>query len=181
MAIRNAKGQMERDIGQAALDAEAAELRAMRWSYPAIAAHQGCAVSTAFSRVKRAIASVPYEAVDELRRVELDSLDELERKAREVLLATHLRVDHGKVIEIDGVPMVDDEPVLRAAQTILRIKDMRAKLTGEYAPSRSRVEVVTEDVIDAEIRALEQELARNADSQSGDPRPAREAAEAERA
>lgn len=156
MATRKANGQRERDIEQAKLDTEAAELRVLRLSYPEIARRQNCSVSTAYDRVKRAIAAVPYEAIEELRRVELESLDELEQRAREVLLAEHVKVDHGKVIEIDGVKLLDDGPVLNAITSILRIKDMRAKLTGEYAPVKveSDVRHSVQSDLDREIAGL---------------------------
>jgi hypothetical protein len=155
------KRSQERTIDQARVDTEAAELRAQRLTYPQIAAKQGCSVSTAYQRVRRAIASVPYEAVEELRRVELESLDELEQRVREVLVRAHVKIDHGRVIrdEDTGAPMLDDAPVLAAAQQLLRIKDMRAKLTGAYAPTKSAVTVITEDAVDAAIRDLESELA----------------------
>lgn len=173
MTTRKSNGQRERDIEQARLDTEAAELRCQRLSYPEIASRQTCAVSTAYERVQRAIAAVPYEAVDELRRVELESLDELETKAREVLLATHYKVDHGKVICLteDGDPLLDDAPVLQAITSILRIKDMRAKLTGTYAPTKTAVTVVQEGAVDTWIRQLEEELGLHVDS-SGDHRGA---------
>ena len=162
MTTRTHMGRIEHDIDQARLDTEAAEMRSRRMTYPQIAAEQGCSRSTAYQRVQRALAAVPYEAVAELRRVELESLDELEQRAREVLLARHVKVDHGRVIEVDGERLIDDAPVLAAIAQILRIKDMRAKLTGSYAPTKSAVTVITEDAVDAEIRRLTEELGVNA-------------------
>lgn len=164
MTTRNRRGQVERDVEQATLDAEAALLRSQRLTYPQIAATQHCSVSTAFARVQRAIAAVPYEAVDQLRRIELDSLDEQERRMREVQEATHLKIDHGKVIVVEGVPVLDDAPVLHAGAMILKIKDMRAKLTGSYAPSEVKVEHTT--AADAELERLAGELASRADQAS---------------
>lgn len=169
MASRNPQGQLERDLEQATLDTQAAELRSERLSYPQIAERMGCSLSTAHGRVKRAIAAVPYEAVHELRRIELESLDELEQRCRTVLLTRHVKVDHGKVIEHNGVEMLDDAPVLAAVAQILRIKDMRAKLTGEYAPTKATITVITEDIVDAEIQRLEAELAESDRSEGGSP------------
>lgn len=162
MTTRKANGQTERDLEQAHLDTEAAVLRSQRISYPEIARRMGCAVSTAHDRVKRAIDAVPYEAVEELRRIELESLDEQERRLLAVQETTHYRVDHGKVIELtEGVPMIDTTPIVQTSMAILRIKDMRAKLTGEYAPTKSAITVVTEDAVDAEIRRLSEQVALN--------------------
>lgn len=166
MATRNRKGQMERDVEQAMLDAEAVQLRAKRMSYPEIAGQMGCSLSTAYDRVKRAIAAVPYEAVEELRRIELESLDELEQKCRAVLTARHVKVDHGQVIMVEGVMLLDDAPVLHAAAQILRIKDMRAKLTGEYAATKAEVKVEHTTAADAELERLAQLLASRAAQES---------------
>jgi len=155
-ARNNHTGRIERDIDQARLDTEAAELRAKRWGYQQIADHQGCSVSTAYERVKRAIESTPYEAVEELRRVELESLDELERAAMAVLRTRHVKVDHGRLIVIDGEPLIDDAPVLHAIQSILRIKERRARLTGIDTPVRveQRHTVEHKSELDAEIERL---------------------------
>lgn len=160
MTTRKANGQKERDIEQARLDTEAAELRAQRMSYPKIAAQQGCSVSTAYERVKRAIAAVPFEAVEELRRVELESLDELERAAIEVLRTKHIRVDHGRVIEVDGERLIDDSPVLQAIACILRVKQQRARLVPQLeAPSRTEVTHFDGDSnLDREIEHLLAEM-----------------------
>lgn len=45
-----------------------------------------------------------------------------------------------------------------AVETLLKIMDRRAKLLGLDAPARARIEVVTEDLIDAEIRRLRDQL-----------------------
>jgi hypothetical protein len=172
MATRNRKGQMERDLAQALLDTEAAELRANRWTYPQIAAHQKCSVSTAHDRVQRAIASVPYEAVDKLRRLELESLDEQERRMLKVQEAVHVKTYQGDLILINGEPLLDDGPVLDAGMAILRIKDMRAKLTGEYAPTKTTLTVVPEDTLTAEIQRLEAQLADPARDDRSTPREA---------
>lgn len=179
MASRKRNGQFERDLEQAALDTEAVELRRQRKSFPEIAAIQGCSVSTAWLRFQRALAAVPYEAVEELRRIELESLDEQERRLLAVQEATHYKVDHGKLIEIvvDGktVPMIDDAPVLAASAAIVRIKQERYKLTGSYAPTKTALTVITEDAVDAEIRRLEEELGANgadAGDHRGTPREA---------
>jgi len=148
-------------VAQARIDAEAAALRAQRKGYHEIARTMGCSVSTAYERVSRALKAIPYEAVEELRRVELESLDELEQRCREVLLARHVKVDHGRLIVIDGEPLLDDAPVLHAAAQILRVKDMRARLTGTYAPVREDVRVTNGDShFDTEIARLLADMGR---------------------
>ena len=46
-----------------------------------------------------------------------------------------------------------------AIDRLIKIMDRRARLLGLDAPTRTRVEVITEDVIDAAIRDLEAKLA----------------------
>lgn len=91
--------------------AKALRLRAMRVSYDEIARQCGYASrGAAHQAVKRALAAIPREAAKELRTSELEGLDIAER----ALAARLARGD------------------LRAIDRMLRIKDMRAKLTGLY-------------------------------------------------
>ena len=62
----------------------------------------------------------------------------------------------------DGLPVEpldDDAPKLEALKLIKSLDESQRKLWGDDAPTRKIVEVITEDVIDAEIRRLEAELA----------------------
>ena len=60
-----------------------------------------------------------------------------------------------------GEPLVDDGPVITAGLALLRVMERRAKYLGLDAPVKSRVEVITEDVIDAELAALARQVAEN--------------------
>ena len=53
-----------------------------------------------------------------------------------------------------GEPLVDDTPVIQAGLALLRVMERRAKYLGLDAPTKSRVEVITEDVVDAEMAVL---------------------------
>ena len=163
---------MSDEVEQARLNAEAVAMRRDRMSYRQIAAVQGCSANAAHHRVKLGLAAIPYEAVTDLRQQELLSLDKIEERCLAIVEDPPILVQQGRVMldPITGQPMPDEDAVLRATQTILRIKDARAKLTGAYAPVKSSVTVITEDAVDAEIRRLTEELA------DRDRRPAGEAA-----
>lgn len=90
---------------------KALRLRTMRVSYDEIARQCGYASrGAAHSAVKAALAAIPREAGKELRISELEGLDIAER----ALARSLARGD------------------LRAIDRMLKIKDMRAKLTGLY-------------------------------------------------
>ena len=72
----------------------------------------------------------------------------------------HLVISDGRVVTLDGEPIPDDEPVLKAVDRLVKINQEIAKIYGAYAPVKS--EVITMDAIDAEIRKLEAEVG-NAD------------------
>ena len=145
----------ERIITTVEQDTRAAHLRARGRTYPQIAAELGCAPSTAYKAVQRALASVPVEAVGELRRVECDRLDAVIAKLWDVVAAEHPFISNGR--RFDDVQ--DAGPVISALAGIVRASESKRKLLGLDAPARQMVTVVTEDAVDAELRRLESELA----------------------
>ena len=154
MSARNRR-RNERDILTVEQDTRAAHLRAQGRTYPQIAAELGCAVSTAYTGVQRALASVPVEAVGELRRVECDRLDAVIARLWDVVAAEHPFISNGR--RFDDVQ--DAGPVISALAGIVRASESKRKLLGLDAPARQMVTVVTEDAVDAELRRLESELA----------------------
>jgi len=85
------------------------------------------------------------------RALELLKLDELEQDVNRVLKAAHVTVNNGKVI-YDPIsdshsPLLDDDPVLRAAVVRLRIADRRAKLLGLDAPTKVEQSGALESVV----------------------------------
>ena len=93
----------------------------------------------------------------------LDRLQDYRRLAWRVATSKHYTTTQtGRVATgPDGQPVIDDGPVLHALDRLLRFDDHEAKLVGLYAPARSRVEVITEDVIDAECAALAAQVKEN--------------------
>ncbi len=179
---RGHNGQFERTPDTAERDAEAATLRSRGLTYQQIADQLGFAHrSAARKAVQRVLQDTVTEPADELRKLELDRLDTMWRTAMDVLARDHLAHSLGRVVThqvpvldsdghevIDpetGEPMTrreevhDDGPKLAAIDRLLKIQDRRAKLLGLDAPTKSRVEVITQDQIEAEIERLSREIA----------------------
>lgn len=77
---------------------------------------------------------------DAYKQMELDKLDRDEARLAKI---------------INGV---DDEKAMAAIRTRVRVAQRRAALIGVDAPTRQTLTVISEDVIDAELRRLEEEL-----------------------
>jgi hypothetical protein len=162
--------------------AEALRMRAAGASYSEIvAAGLGYKTSAAAVQdVQRALAATVAEPAADLRALLLLRFDEAlqrlaedERRVREVRDRVHYVVSHGKVVHLDGKPLVDDAPVLHANAQLMAIEaarraneEGRRKLLGLDAPTK--VEVITDDAIDREIRQLTDELERAAAAQVAD-------------
>lgn len=118
--------------------------------------------------VQRALVDLTAEPTAELRALEVARMDATlvrlnEREARvlEVRDAEHITVNNGKVIMVPGpddtmIPLLDDEPVLRATTVLLGIErqradtqQRRAKLLGLNAPTK--VSVITDAALDEEL------------------------------
>lgn len=172
---RNGNATARKTLETARLAQQAAEWRSKGYSYRQIGDMQGCSASTAKHRVDRAYASIPHESTEEAKRLELSRLDTIERCAWKVLERHHFVIITGGEHAGDVVyhpqrpdePLEDDAPVLQAIDRILRVSESRRKLLGIDAPSRSRVEVITGDMIDNEIAKLEAEIARRSASDAG--------------
>lgn len=151
-----------RSVAQIERDAQAVELRRRGLTYRQIAAQMDVrSQKTAYEAVQRGLADAIQEPADEVRQLELDRLDEYQRHALKVLATPHFHVSQGVVVVHPATdePMPDDAPVLAALDRLLKISERRARLLGLDAPVRSRVEVITEDAVDAELKRLAEEIA----------------------
>jgi hypothetical protein len=188
---RGGDGAYRRTTQAAARDMEAAELHGQGWSYQRIAGHLGFASKGhAHNAVQRAFADIPTPGAEEAKKADLERLDRLIEQAWAVMLRPHVAISNGHVIRKrtgkyelhpDGTERLDDKgqpipvwenvlddgPVLAAVAQIRALVERRAKIFGYEAPSRSRVEVITPDVIEAEIARLEGELSANDAADSG--------------
>lgn len=125
------------------------------------------AASRDFSRALESNIAEQRTSMEVYREAELMKLDDLTTKAMKVLLSRHfVTTQAGKLVEHPetGQPLLDDAPVLAAIDRLLKIGDRRAKLLGLDAPQR--LEVLTIDAIDAQIRGLTEQLAA-LDSEAG--------------
>lgn len=152
-------------------DARAVELRRRALTYAQIAKELGFrSVASAHDAVRRGIRDVAREDTDAQTMLELERLDELARHLYRVLATTHYAVaKDGKVIlhPVTRKPLADDEPTIAAVAELRKVGESRRKLLGLDAPTKHRVEVVTEEQVDAEIVRLEKLVAVNGQSIPG--------------
>lgn len=188
---RNGNGRFTRGADSRKRDHEAAEFRARGYSFQRIADElRFASKGHARDAVLRAYADIPSEATEEARRLDLERIDRLIEKAWEIMLRDHVTVSQGHVVgkltgwqrdddgEIlrdgEGTPIglyedvLDDAPATAAIREIRALLERRAKIIGYDAPVRSRIEVVPEDVIDAELAELARQVAAN-DARASDP------------
>ena len=181
---RNGNGKFTRTPDSVRRGFRAAELRGQGYSFQRIADELSYASrGKAHEAVMRAYASMSTEEAEHARQLDLERIDRLIEQAWQVMLTPHLAVSNGKVVrhftefesdedgterlDPDGKPIpvfedvLDDGPRLAAVNTIKGLLERRARIFGYDAPAKSRVEVITADMVEAQIAALEAELARN--------------------
>lgn len=187
---RGGNGKFRRSTETAARDARAAELHGQGWTYERIAAELGFASKGhAHNAVQRAYDAIDLEGVERAKKADLERLDRLIEQAWAVMLRPHFAVSNGRVVrrfvdverDEDGIErldadgkeipvfedVMDDAPILAAVAHIRALLERRARIYGYDAPTRARVEVIPAETVEAQISALEAELARN------DPAPDR--------
>jgi len=152
--------------------AEVMRLRRQGNTFEAIGEQLGVTRQRAHQIYWQALKEIPAQEVSEYRAEQVERLDEMLRKAYEVLDRKHLTVSQGRVVrlgkpfvnddgeaEVDdgrGEPIEDDAPTLNAIKTILAIEERRAKLLGLDAPTKTNVTV--SDTITSEIEQLAAQL-----------------------
>lgn len=158
-------------------DAKAASLYRRGLTYRQIAAELGWkSPAAAFEAVRRAVKDAAREdmgGADALRLM-LERLQDYRRIAWRVASTKHLMTNQAGVVRhpFTGEPLLDDGPVLAALDRLIRTDVEEIKLRGLYAPVKSRVEVITEEMVDSEIARLLTELAANDDANAaGSPGP----------
>ena len=173
----------------AELAADAARLRSHGLTIRQIAERQGCSVGAAYKRLQRAVKAVPVEAVEALRAIECERLDAVIARFWDIVGADHPYISHGRVMSIqvgielreDGTEALDADgktipvyervqdagPVMAALAGIIRASESKRKLLGLDAPTKAQIHVITEDMVDAELRRLEDEIAATGAGVSG--------------
>jgi hypothetical protein len=148
---RGANGRFTRNLTTAERDAEAVRLRSTGMPLDEITRTLGYASNGAtHDGIGRTLASVAQPAADAYRALEDVRLDAALAKAFQVLHADHPLVSQGRRFN----DLQDAGPVLAAIREIVRISARRSALHVLDAPTRSRVEVLTESMVDAEIERL---------------------------
>ena len=179
---RGGNGRFIRTARNVKRDSEAAALRARGWSFQRIADELGYASKgKAHDAVIRAYAEIPGEDAKEAKQADFDRIDRLIEQAWDVMLRPHVAVSNGRIVgkqvgwqkdpetgdvlrdsENAPVPLyedvLDDGPAIAAIRELRALLERRAKMAGYDAPSRHRVEVIDDDVVNAEIARLIAEL-----------------------
>ena len=155
-----------REIGIAHVDIEAVDLRAAGWTYPEIAAHQKCHLTTAKERVKRSLIRWYTHDTEETRTLEMERLDRAtlrlitimeQRTGQQRKTLTDpdgaIRKDgDGRPLEVivvdpeTGKPVpvatrADDDRAIRAIEKLVMVSARRAALLGLDQPKRVQAEM----------------------------------------
>lgn len=152
---RDGHGRFDRSVSTAERDAEAARLRARSMTYAQIGEALSISKGQAHEAVRRALRDTLEEAAGDVRALELDKLDALERTTLAILEAQHIVVSNGRVAMLDGSPVPDSGPTLAAVQTLLRIGESRRKLLGLDQPAKVTIDGgVKYEVVGVDMAAL---------------------------
>lgn len=139
-ARNHVSGRYVRTPQTAARDAEAARLHGEGWTYREICDHFNWTHrSSAQDAVERGIrdAAAPAKGARDKRQRELQLLWET---GLEILNNHHVVVNNGRIIELDGEPLRDDNPRIQVLGQLRQINESLRKLDGTDAPSRVSVE-----------------------------------------
>ena len=169
-------GRFVRTPEQIANDRRAADYRSLGYTYQMIADRFDVSVKAAHRMVQRAVEEIPTEGAEEVRKIELEKIDNTERYYQSVIMDPPYRIgNNGKVVEYEQdvrdkktgnverklAPVIDEGVRMDAAAGILKAQAQRAKLLGLNAPVVTRGEVVIYDVerdtaliIEAQTKAL---------------------------
>jgi hypothetical protein len=181
---RGSNGRFRRNPASAARDMRAAELHGQGWTHERIAAELGYASRGRVSEaIKRAYALIVTPGAAAAKRLDFERLDRLIEKNWEALERQHVAMANGRVVrrfagierhedgieklDADGKPIpvfedvLDDGPIAVHTTVILALLKQRGRMHGYEAPAQSRVEVITADMVESQITALESQLANN--------------------
>lgn len=114
--------------------------------------------SSARSALKRGLSRRVDEDIDSFRYAEELKYDDWERKLLEIFHGAYITASFGKVVTDPrtGAPVADLGPNLSAARQLIALAERRSKLRGGDAPFRKVLSIITDDVVQAEIRRVSQ-------------------------
>ena len=151
-------GKYVRTPDQIATDRRAADLRSLGYTYQMIADRFEVDVSTAHRMVGRAVAEIPTEGAAEVRKIELEKIDNAERYLQSVIQNPPPKISaSGRIVKDDqGNVVVDEGARMEAVDKILKAQAARARLLGLNAPTKIQEEILIHQVDpDRERRILE--------------------------
>jgi hypothetical protein len=159
MPRRGRRGPPARRVEQAKIDAKAAELAVQGLTMTQIAQRMGWkSSSSAKNAIDRHLALSSEPVNEALRRLWGQRIEKSVQVVWEAMHAENLVVSQGKVMEDPrtGEPLIDREPNVRAADTMMRLGERAARLWGLDAPKRSVQ--ITVDMMRAELTELGSQL-----------------------
>lgn len=131
--------------------AEAYRLRLRGHSFREIGAQLGVSHETARKWTQVEAEKLTLPLADELRKQQLDRLNEMRLAALAVLERKHVHISEGRVVRDKnpetgdvGEPIEDDAPVLAAIDRLVKIEDRMAKLLGLDAPVQQQIAATVE-------------------------------------
>jgi hypothetical protein len=143
---RDRKGRFTRTLEGAERDAEACRMHARGAPFQRIADELGYGHrSNARRAVLTHLEGIIQPAAAVARAAALERLGVVRERVWEVMNREHITVSHGKVIMIEGPdgreqPLVDDAPILAAADRLVKIEQVQADLEGTKAPTKVQSE-----------------------------------------
>lgn len=171
MPRRRAPETMERDQ-------RAYELFRRGLSYRQIAAEigwsSGSSAQEAVRRAAKEAAADPLHKIEE-KQAALDRLQDHRRAMQRILDEQHYQATQsGRIVtDLDGRPMIDTGPWVSAMGQLRWIEQEDNRLRDLYPASKSRIDVITEDALDAECARLVEEIkTRETADADTDPGPA---------
>lgn len=145
-------------------DYRALEMVRRGFTYRQIAAELGwSSPASVGNAVTRALKEISKVDADEVVKMMRERLDDYRRQAWRVLGRTHfVTTPTGAIVRHpdSGTPLVDDAPVLQALDRLLKYDIEERRMLGVDAPTKTRVEVITESDVDQAIRELSERIAK---------------------
>jgi hypothetical protein len=161
---RNPQGRYVVRAETAERDAKACRLRVQGLSYDQIAQALGFRDRSGARRaVQRALTATVREDAEELVALEAERLDDLTRHLQRVITTRHYQATASGNLARDpdtGDLVSDYGPVIAAARELRQVSESRRRLLGLDAPAKHRLDVIPNDVIQAQIAEYEAQIAR---------------------
>lgn len=105
-------------------------------TFEAIGQQMGFSRQRAHEIYWKAMNSVQAQAVNAYRAQMVEELAEIVRVANQVLHTDHFAHSNGRIVELEGQPIIDDGPKLDAARTIIAAQARLSKVLGSDEPTR---------------------------------------------